>query len=224
MLSVTPSMVGDKLVVNGDNYANTIVVTMNPATSTAPQSAVVMAEGKTWKFACVNNLKIDARGGNDYVEVRGKGFKSYKGVEVLGGDGNDRINFTNLYLQGGTSFGDGLNGDDKLYASPSGSQLEGGWGNDSLYGGNAGDYLLGNEGNDYITGNGGHDRLLGEAGCDYLHGGDGNDMLDGGADNDQLNGGNGDDKLYGGYGNDKLYGEGGWDYLNGGEGTDEVWQ
>ena len=69
----------------------------------------------------------------------------------------------------------GTEGDDTLYALPSGGQLYGLAGNDWLEGGDGADGLFGGDGNDMLRG--------------YL----GNDLLDGGAGEDTLVGGFGDD-------------------------------
>lgn len=93
----------------------------------------------------------------------------------------------------------GTAADDKLFAGPSGSAIDGGEGNDRI---------TGNAGADSLSGGAGNDTLFGVSGNDTLSGGDGDDTLYGQA-GDILSGGAGRDDLFcrgatatGGEGND----------------------
>ncbi len=118
----------------------------------------------------INLIRVDALGGNDYVNLNGDGVKQgvSKSAHLEGGAGSDT--------------------------------LTGGNGNDTLVGGSHSDVLLGNGGNDVLSGGAGNDLLKStEAaitiydGNDTLSGGDGNDTLSGGGGADQFIGGRGTD-------------------------------
>ncbi len=80
-------------------------------------------------------------------------------------------------------------GEDTVYGSAYGDQIDGGDGNDTLYGGGGGDTLLGGEGDDVLHGFD-EDTFIGSQ----------DDNVDGG---DTLNGGAGNDVLFGGFGNNR---------------------
>jgi len=91
--------------------------------------------------ADVSGISVDARGGNDRVEI--VRVSLHGGIDlpttVLGGSGNDT--------------------------------LSGSSGNDSLVGGDGNDLLLGGRGDDTLLGEAGNDRLIGAEGDDVLRGG-----------------------------------------------------
>jgi len=147
-----------------------------------------------YQASTIDSISIDARGGNDIVELIGRIFIP---ATIDGGSGNDK-------LAGGFSH----------------DVLLGGEGNDSLYGGRGNDRIDGGAGNDLLRGQDGNDQLFGGTGNDRLYGDAGADSLDGGNGNDVLYGGTGNDSLFGGGGNDSLHGESGWDTLFGGIGDD----
>jgi Ca2+-binding RTX toxin-like protein len=101
---------------------------------------------------------------------------SVEGVEIVGGDGNDRVG-------AGAFTGDVF-----------------------LVGGGGDDRFIGGTGNDRMSGLGGDDRLFGSAGKDRLRGGGGNDLLEGERDDDELFGGPGADHCRGGSGRDRILG------------------
>ncbi|MCA2012484.1 hypothetical protein LCM17_13395 [Cereibacter sphaeroides] len=123
-----------------------------------------------------------------------------------GGDGNDTMTgfygHDTLYGGGGDDYiqlgangwGDGDEGDDRLYGEL-GSTLFGGADDDQLIGGS---YLDGGTGDDSLASGEGEATLLGGDGDDtlngagYLHGGDGDDLLYG-FDGAELTGGDGND-------------------------------
>jgi Ca2+-binding RTX toxin-like protein len=127
--------------------------------------------------------RVDALGGNDYVETYGGNDT------VWGGDGNDRIEVRegNDEAHGGNGNDTliGFEGNDTLYGDAGDDDITGEWGNDVCYGG---------DGNDVVNGGwndtGGRDTLYGGAGNDTIQGGKG-DQTD-----DVLSGGSGADVFY----------------------------
>ncbi|HJU99037.1 MAG TPA: Ig-like domain-containing protein [Burkholderiaceae bacterium] len=113
--------------------------------------------------------------GTDSIALLINGSTADKGVNLVGGNGND-------VLSGNTT----NNAEDVLQGGNGNDTLSGYGGTDALYGGN------------------GDDRLAGGAGIDYLYGDLGNDTLDGGTEGDYLFGGKGNDTLTGGGGADKF--------------------
>lgn len=99
---------------------------------------------------------------------------------VVGSDGNDRINMTNVHsgvfpnLNPGPSIFAG-SGDDLVRGSNFPDTILGEAGTDQLYGDHGDDSLVGGAGGDYLDGEGGNDTLIGEAGSDTLHGGAGDE-------------------------------------------------
>lgn len=84
-----------------------------------------------------------------------------------------------MHIKGGS-------GDDTIFGSDFGNQLEGGSGNDFLRGGVGNDYIIGDAGNDVILGGAGDDYLVGNAGDDVIWGGLGNDRMFGSSGNDRF--------------------------------------
>ncbi len=191
-------IVNNKLVIVGTGFDDEIIIAINPKNTT--QIYV------TWK---VNGASTTT----PYSIV------GLTGVNVHGGDGNDKLTLNAEVPLTATFYGDN--------------------GNDTLRGGNYNDTLYGNDGNDTLYGSLGDDYLDGGAGSDTLNGQDGNDILiaglednlpnilDGGAGSDTLTGSNGDDTLTGGTnsatdGADTIYGLGGNDKIVGGAGNDII--
>lgn len=133
-------------------------------------------------------------------------------IEVITGDGNDRLSGSNgvEYLYGGA-------GSDTIFALGGDDVIAGGGYDVFLELGDGFDYLNGGAGDDWITGSG---TLLGGAGNDSLEGGNyrGN-VLDGGAGNDEIVGGG---TITGGTGNDIIYVLRTGGSVNGGLGDDQV--
>jgi hypothetical protein len=71
----------------------------------------------------------------------------------------------------------GEDGDDRAFASPGGSLIQGAGGDDVLRGGDGPDTLIGDPGNDELLGGAGDDGLSGGAGHDLLVGGPGRDTF-----------------------------------------------
>ncbi|MBC2778230.1 calcium-binding protein [Parasphingopyxis marina] len=160
--------------------------------------------------------KIEALGGDDYVQVGGApGYAD-------GGKGNDTLSF-GVYTLGPDGDGDGLA--DLIYATKGvHADLAANMIFDDGFGRSGKivnfENLTGTIFNDTLAGDSGANVLIGGDGHDYLEGREGNDTLDGGAGNDALIAGEGDDHLLGGAGKDKLYAGKGNDKLVGGEGGD----
>lgn len=153
------------------------------------------------------NDSIDGGGGKDSINA-GRGddvivhaFASHSASEglamVLGGRGNDTIDFTinsaklfdaKINLNGVTAQ---LNGIEQ-------ATLSGGAGGNALDASNF-------SGNVTLFGMAGNDTLSGGAGNDVLLGGDGSDSVFGFGGSDQLSGGLGDDAIFGGTGKDALF-------------------
>lgn len=173
--------------------------------------------------ATIQSISIDARGGNDRVELVGRIMTP---ATILGGAGNDRLigGYGNDIIRGGSGndFIDGLAGADQLFGDEGNDTINGSAGNDFLDGGDGHDRLNGGRGNDEIYGGDGNDRLTGDSGNDTLSGGNGNDRLSGGSGNDTLSGDDGDDELNGEDGNDLLFGGLGNDLLSGGSGRNTL--
>ena len=165
-------------------------------TATITNNVLSIVNGNTTKSYYApefSQLNIDARAGNDLVDVSTLSIRTY----LFGGDGDDT-------LKGGS-------GRDTLTA---------GAGKNYLYGGAGFDRLNCSGGRDSLYGQAGNDRLYGNGGDDYLDGGGNIDRLFGGSGNDTLIGGGSNDKLYGEDGNDRLIGNAGHDILDGAAGTD----
>ena len=169
----------------------------------------------------VDNASNDGQSGeNDNVQ---------NDVEILiGGNGNDLLNFFNPATAGWHKISGGI-GQDTLVGSNGPDILEDGPGNDSISGGYGDDFLVGTWGNDtmkggygrdLVTGGYGNDLLFGDGHLDTLYGDEGNDTLNGGYAEDVLYGGDGDDVLRGDEGNDSLYGQHEDDRLYGGQDND----
>ncbi len=104
---------------------------------------------------------INGLGGDDVLNISNLGFASgVQFIQFTGGDGNDRLNTTNVSANINASGG---NGNDFLFSSN---------GNDTLFGNGGSDVLSGGNGSDRITGaetgggKGEIDLLIGGAGAD----------------------------------------------------------
>ncbi|MBA5637430.1 DUF4347 domain-containing protein [Duganella sp. LX20W] len=145
-------------------------------TITTPAELDWMTTGQAIQ-ATLNYTVTDHGGlsGTDSIALLINGSTADKGVNLVGGNGNDT-------LSGNTT----NNAEDVLQGGNGNDTLSGYGGTDALYGGN------------------GDDKLSGGAGIDYLYGDLGNDTLDGGTEGDYLFGGKGNDILTGGGGADKF--------------------
>jgi Ca2+-binding RTX toxin-like protein len=209
---VRGSVSGSLIKVSGGRGADRITV--------GCVGGLVKVNGKdprTGAVACaqVSEVDVNARAGNDRVDLSGVGsgsgfgqrdlpggFGHGTGCGVQLGDGSDR------YTGGKTCFNLVLTGrgNDRASGGDLRDQLEGGPGDDVLAGGSGPDVIVGQAGNDKLKGGAGDDLLSGNSGDDILIGGDGNDLLGGGAGMDRLFGGAGDDRLIGGKDKDRLNG------------------
>jgi len=167
-------------------------------------------------LSSIQSIAIDAKGGDDKVELAGRISVP---ASIQGGAGADN-------LIGG-------NGDDTINGGAGKDRIRGGRGNDYLDGGVGSDNIHGDQGNDRILGGDGNDRLSGDLGNDTIDGGKGKDTMFGGMGNDTMSGDDGDDEMYGesgrdtlfgGLGNDKLFGGDQEDILDGGLGRNKLKQ
>jgi uncharacterized delta-60 repeat protein len=150
--------------------------------------------GRLFNISDLNQIDIDAMGGDDLVSMDGVFLNS----SISGGAGNDRIAGGVL---GDTIFGDA--GNDLINGGRGGDSLYGGTGRDKLTGAGGSDHMHGGAGNDILNGQGGNDQLSGDGGNDLLYGGAGFDVLHGNAGNDRLLSIDGE--------RDDLFGDGGHD-------------
>ncbi len=154
----------------------------------AGNQTLVAGEGDDTIVAARGNDVYDGGAGIDTLDMsgagranvdlasgtaRGLGRDTVLNIEnVIGSDGNDRINGA---------------GDD--------NQLDGGAGNDRLNGRGGDDVLLAGDGNDRLNGGAGNDILLDGAGNDRVSGGNGDDIVMAGSGRDVFNGGRGFDTI-----------------------------
>ncbi len=223
----------------GESDTRGIVLTANPAEANVitvrrvPRGIVIEDTGAPLTGRC----RV-ARGGGRFC--RGE----FDGVDVLLGDGDDRLDHSTA---GGTI--EGGPGDDDLRVTTGMYLFAGGPGADRMdatdalgasvsYADHADNVTLrlngiaddgaAGEGDNVIgpvtglTGGTGDDLLEAGPSGSGLFGGDGSDTLVGSPERDTVNGGEGDDELLGGDGGDYLTGAGGADVLSGGPGLDEV--
>lgn len=149
---------------------------------------------------------------------------------VIGGSGNDELEFTSRVPDVTKAIYYGFDGDDEIYTNDQSSIVFGGAGGDTIYGGDGNDHLYGyglggdpsTDGNDYIDGGAGNDYIQGNAGDDTLLGGDGNDRIQGGQGDDLIFGGDGHDVINGNKGDDTIHGNDGNDIIRGGQGNDLI--
>jgi len=145
LLSV--SVVGTTLVIDGTSSGETIRVYRNP-------TGIFVNVGGTGDGPVtpsgINQINVNALGGNDTVIVEGTSAPGMTGSMAVGIP----------------SVIDGGDGDDTLYGSDSNDTLYGGTGNDTLHGWGGNDDLQGGTGNDtYVyTNHDGGDDTISEAG------------------------------------------------------------
>ncbi|MFO0819413.1 MAG: calcium-binding protein [Pirellulales bacterium] len=204
-LTVTGSDSADKIAVVNHGI-NTVVYDNGTAVFSTPTLGV-------------GRIQVDARGGNDTVQVSNIPF--YHPDPILGTLYNKVLPAT---IDGGAG-NDVLIGsqaNDILRDSSGNNILRGGDGNDTIYGGSGIDTIDGGNGDDKLYGMGGRNVIQGGAGADAVYGGSDAESIDGGSGNDTLYGSGGDDTMYGGDGNDVVYGDSGNDLLWGGAGNDRL--
>ena len=153
-----------------------------------------------------NVLRIDARRGDDLIDLSGIQDVGGLSITIYGGAGDDTIT--------GSLFGD------RIMAGDGNDVVNGGNGRDTVYGEGGDDSVRGNAHGDLLDGGDGADTLRGDDGADNIGGGANSDRLRGSAGDDTLKGGGSRDFLAGEIGDDALYGESGDDFCSGGEGVD----
>jgi hypothetical protein len=110
------------------------------------------------------NLKINAQGGNDFIDIGSTSTAAQGNHTVYGGTGDDIIQLGS--------------GHDTIFAGSDDDTVEAGLGNDVIYGGQGNDHLFGDSfvfetvgGNDQLFGGTGQDNLIGMRGADEMRGG-----------------------------------------------------
>ena len=175
------------------------------------------------------NLGADGRvivfgqSGNDIITAK---TSLQRGVEIHGGDGDDKLygaNFDDsIFGDGGNDTVVGYAGDDYVDGGAGIDLVDGGIGNDTAAGGIGNDKINGLAGDDVLYGGSPDSDVADPLGNDLMDGGDGDDILFGQGGNDTLKGQRGNDALLGGLGNDTLDGGYGNDILIGGLGIDRL--
>jgi Ca2+-binding RTX toxin-like protein len=170
LFSVTAAFAGGVLTVTGDNNANVINVSRDPAGRLLVNSGAVRISGATATVANTTRIDVSGLGGDDKLALN-EANGALPRARLSGGAGNDNLT--------GGSGDDTLAGDD---------------GNDLLFGNGGADTLTGGRGNDTLAGGGGADQAAGDSGNDRLvwNPGDGSDLNEGGEgiDTVEVNGGN----------------------------------
>lgn len=242
-------------VATSDDITLTVTATTreaNGATATVGRDLAVRFEGVGGDDVMrggAGNDQMFGGAGFDYIDFSdaNTGISAYLYAGVALGNGYDT--FSNVEGVIGSSFGDGLYGDN---------------GTNVFFGGAGGDAIFGYDGNDVIMDGTGADAVYGDAGNDMIvaaadndrdsyNGGTGFDIVDysgvagaisvdlnngavrgaagrdqlsgieqviGTAFNDTFEGGKGNDHFVGGAGRDEFNGERGYDVMTGGEGAD----
>jgi Ca2+-binding RTX toxin-like protein len=161
--------------------------------ATTPKTLVLAGGGDD--LIC-GSRRVQGQQGDDEIHYSGAAGSRSR-LHILGGTGNDLIEFhgTQHHASSGTR--------------------------DGVYGGAGRDHIIGAEGMLFLSGGSGPDRLVGGGSRgDLLDGGPGADVLLGGSGQDIMSGGGGDDLLYGRGRSDDLSGDGGHDEIWGGPGWD----
>jgi hypothetical protein len=135
------------------------------------------------EYKLIRGIEIDARGGNDVIEVRGIIRAT---VSIAGGEGNDTIlvgRSDEYDITGEKVDVYGGNGDDTITVNGNRfTELHGGAGDDTIYGGSYQDNIFGEDDDDRIYGRDGTDKLFGGKGRDTIDGDRGANTLDPGQD------------------------------------------
>jgi Ca2+-binding RTX toxin-like protein len=185
-------LVDGELIVTGSDDAEVIIVRGYRTTLTVYTFNRATRDRTFDRFqqSDVVSITVDAKGGNDYVELRSRIFQ--ESVIDLG-DGNDRA-----YGGRRRDVINGGDGHDAIFGRNGEDIIDGGAGNDYIRGGNYNDILRGGSGTNWVHGDRGNDVVIGGEGRDFLYGQSGRDILIGGGGSDRLDGGGGDDILIGG--------------------------
>ena len=126
--------------------------------------------------SAVNEIDIDARAGDDYVNISSALVIP---CSIIGGDGSDLI-----FGGGGRDTIDGGRGEDRIYGNGGSDVIRGGSGIDEIFGDAGNDRIYGGGDADSVSGGNGNDRLfMHDETEDSIYGGAGNDTTI--ADNNQ---------------------------------------
>jgi hypothetical protein len=153
MSATAPSLHGGILAVQGTDRADDLRVSMDPA---GTGRLVVDVNGKQYKFArrVVREIRIDGRGGNDFIGADPTYGQVRVPMTLVGGGGRDT-------LVGGAARDslDGGNGADVMLGRA---------GKDAIDGGKGADWLDGGGGKDVVTAGAGRDTVVQAAGKDKV--------------------------------------------------------
>jgi Ca2+-binding RTX toxin-like protein len=144
---VTATFGGGRLMVNGDNRDNAIVISRDAAGTILVNGGAVQIKGHVPTVANTSLIQVRGRKGNDELrldETQG----ALPAGQLIGDDGDD-------LLIGGSSA-------DELHGGPGNDLLIGGRGDDRMFGGDGDDEFVWNpgDGTDLIEGENGNDALL----------------------------------------------------------------
>lgn len=139
------------------------------------------------------------------------------GVDINGGNGNDRFKGSDL----NDRFNGGA-GDDRIDGRGGDDHLIGGTGNDRITDREGNNTIDAGDGNDDIRTGTGNDNIVAGLGDDSINDKGGNNVIDGGAGNDDIKTDSGNDTITGGTGNDTIKDRGGDNIINAGTGDDIV--
>ncbi|HEX2971401.1 MAG TPA: hypothetical protein VHP11_03660 [Tepidisphaeraceae bacterium] len=160
MLSAAPvSLRGGNLMIMGTKQSDEIVVSLHAETATTDNG-----DGTTTETTTVDNTKLDVTYNEttytfNIAKVRRIFVNAKAGDDLVQIDETNGAIFARAQLIGGT-------GNDTLISGSGNDQLFGGAGDDSLAGGTGNDQLEGEDGNDNLAGGDGSDSLVGGAGND----------------------------------------------------------
>ncbi|RMH45772.1 MAG: hypothetical protein D6688_05730, partial [Alphaproteobacteria bacterium] len=182
----------------------------------------------------VEEIVVNGGGGGDEFDVRGNFAPTslaYNTITLIGGDGNDAVDITQLQSDHRIVFNGGngqnvvlgpqrqqdvLNNAGYLNAPAQDQVVTGTTAADTLETADGNDMVFGLAKADNILGHGGNDMLFGDFGRDRIFGGAGDDMIEGGRGRDTVFGGDGDDVILASAqdGNDAYHGGAGADTLD----------
>jgi Ca2+-binding RTX toxin-like protein len=169
--ATTATFASGVLSVFGDNGANSIVISRDPAGKILVNGGAIAVLGGTPNVANVSLIRVFGQRGRDIVSVN-EANGPLPAANLFGGSDDDT-------LTGGS-------GADQLFGQAGNDTLLGKGGTDLLFGGTESDVLAGGDADDQAFGQGGDDRMIWNPGddTDLNEGGDGVDTV-------EVNGGNG---------------------------------
>ncbi len=141
--------------------------------------------------ANVNTLVLEGTNGNDefsidpaVTQAGGMHF-----IQIITGDGNDRVNLNNLTAANSTITGETItagNGNDSITGNYAPEAITLGSGTDVVSAGTGNDSITAGSGTDSIIGSNGNDTVIGGSGTDFIGLGDGNNQVTAGSGADTI--------------------------------------